>query len=342
MNAQGIGLRIIITLLVLTSLLNLPAPAFSQQTANIQNLVRNGNFEDEFPADRGVAPEWHSFNNSGALIGWQAETWSPAVPERQQAQMIELKNATERDRYAGIYQTIHVVPDQQYRLTLKGLIRSTEGDISLSNYGYRLQYAVDYQGGTAWELLSDDAWQELPWDEQPLTEPVGGIYRIETFNTTLTSQGENLTLFIRGWKKWIDKGSGVYDLDDISLVGPIPDAFEPPVTQKTVALTQILDPAEAEESKSQDTSPQAATNQKQSNLQAQAEESSTPSEAGASSLPDNPAPLPQVETQQQLPISGQGQDDTINYVMISGAVFLLLLFISAAIGARRKRHHSIK
>ncbi len=69
------------------------------------------------------------------------------------------------------------MPGEQYKLTLKGLVRSEEGDVSVSDYGYRLQYAIDYNGDTAWELLDSDAWQELPWDEQPLTLSDGASYR---------------------------------------------------------------------------------------------------------------------------------------------------------------------
>jgi hypothetical protein len=120
---------------------------------------------------------------------------------RRSCLLIEIRNAAERDRYAGIYQTVAVVPGQSYKLTIKGLVRSLEGSITASDYGYRLQYGVDYEGGTAWELVPDQNWQEIPWDEQPLNDPVNGTYRFDTFETTLTARSDKLTLFIRAWKK---------------------------------------------------------------------------------------------------------------------------------------------
>jgi hypothetical protein len=309
MEAKGIGFRVIITGLVLFALLYLPSPAFSQQTANIQNLIRNGDFEEDFPAELGLGRGWSNFNNGSALIGWNAETWAQVVPERQQAQMIEIKNSRERDRYAGIYQTITVVPNQQYRLSLKGLIRSSEGEVTRSNYGYRLQYALDHQGGTTWELLPDEAWRELPWDEQPLAQTPTDRYRIDTFNTTITSQSDSLTLFIRGWKKWIDSGTGIYDLDDISLIGPIPDR-PAPVAEPQVSSGAAMVPAEA------------GSDQLANPVEAE-KSASVPAESGQPNL--------------ALPVSGQGPAESLNVIMIAGATLLLLLLISAGVGLSRRR-----
>ncbi|RME59913.1 hypothetical protein D6779_03210, partial [Candidatus Parcubacteria bacterium] len=222
---KGIGLRVIISLGLITGLLYLPMPAFSQQAPELQNVILNGGFEQGFQDQFGVGFGWGGFSNGNAVVGWNADTWEKVVIAGESAQMIEIKNATERDRYAGIYQTVSVVPGQPYKLTINGLIRSSEGNVEASDYGYRLQYAVDYDGGTTWELIEDQAWHELPWDEQPLDNPPDGVYRFDTFETTIIPKGDKLTLFIRGWKKWVNNGVGIFNLDEISLVGPAPEGF---------------------------------------------------------------------------------------------------------------------
>lgn len=336
-NITGIGIRIIITLLVLAGLLYLPAPAFSQQTANVQNLLRNGGFEAGVQPGFGVGYEWGGFSNGNATVGWGVDTWEQVVVAGQNAQMIEIKNAKEIDRYGGIYQTIQVVPEQQYRLTIKGLIRSSEGAIEASDYGYRLQYAIDYKGGTAWELVSNDAWQELPWDEQPLAKAEDSQYRVETYNATITAESDQLTLFIRGWKKWINDGSGIFNLDEISLVGPVPGGLPVPGAQAAVLDdTQKSQPGETESIQPNVTLSESEQPQ---------EEVTIASNEQTESVADNPASNDQEaistegqtspQTQVQLPVSGQGQDETINYLLIGGVTLIVLLLGGAVINLKR-------
>jgi len=68
-----------------------------------------------------------------------------------------------------------------------------------------------------------------------LSDPPNGTYRFDTFETTITAKGDKLTLFIRAWKKWINNGAGLYDLDEISLVGPTPEGFQAAVGQAAAA-----------------------------------------------------------------------------------------------------------
>lgn len=327
LKINGIGLRIVASLVLIAGLLYMPVPVFSQQESNIQNLILNGGFEQGFQGEFGVGFGWGGFSNGNAVVGWNADTWDKVVIAGESAQLIEIKNATERDRYAGIYQTVPVVPGQQYKLTINGLIRSSEGDVEVSDFGYRLQYAVDYNGGTTWELIDNDEWHELPWDEQPLQDPSGGAYRFDTFETTITARGDKLTLFIRGWKKWINNGSGIYNLDEVSLVGPAPDGFTAPEAQLAAvgnspdqAANQLVIP---------DASLQIS-DQNEEKISAQSDEQAIPQVAETVS----PAEAP-------LPISGHGQDDSVNYVLII-AVTLLLVLIAGATKATMRRRNPVE
>lgn len=179
------------------------------------NLVVNGGFEEGFVEGIGVG--WGRFATGSVQAGWQADTWEAVVFDGEHAQLLVLKDATENDRYVGIFQTVTVAPDTEYVLILRGLVRSDEGSIDASKYGYRLQYGIDYTGGGDWQS-PDIQWVELPWDEQPRVLPPPGGYRPDSYAATIQSQGPRLTLFIRGWKKWVGAAEGNYDIDSVSLI----------------------------------------------------------------------------------------------------------------------------
>lgn len=354
MRDNAINARIILSVIIIVGVLIYgPGPAYSQQ-GNIQNLIVNGGFEGGFQEEFGVAYGWGGFSNGNAVVGWNFDDWEAVVVNGKYSQRIEITDAQALNRYAGIYQIIPVVPGQQYKLTIKGLIRSSEGDIAQSDYGYRLQYAIDQKGSTAWELVNESAWNELPWDEQPMTGPPGGAFNIDTYETTITAQSDKLTLFIRGWKKWINQGSGVYNLDEISFVGPAPEGFQAPVAaaaslgQAEEAQPQPEVEAQTQASEAdvepvvEETLPEAAP---QSN---ESVESATSAEAPASSssaqsqisVQANQAPQQGVSPQPEsaeLPVSGQGSVDT-NYVVILGGSLLLVLVAAAVVATVRWRN----
>jgi hypothetical protein len=198
------------------------------------NVIINGGFEEGFVEGQGMGAGWDRFQNGNVRAGWYDDSWSKVVYEGEHAQLLELIDASEGNRYVGIFQTVSVVPDAEYALTLHGLVRSDEGSPEASNYGYRMQYGVDFNGGTNWES-EDIEWVELMWDDQPREDLTGqNVYRMEVYTTTLTTKGPSLTLFIRGWKKWADSREGNFDIDGVSLVGPqSPSDMQPDDDQAT-------------------------------------------------------------------------------------------------------------
>lgn len=197
------------------------------------NLLVNGSFEDGFVEGQGVAVGWGRFQNGNVDAGWYDDTWEKVVCDGEHAQLLELRDAKENDRYVGIFQTVNVIPNAQYVLTLRGLVRSDSGSPENSDYGFRMQYGIDYTGGVDWQS-SNIQWIELMWDEQPRQDPTGeNQYRYETHTATIKATGNKLTLFIRGWKKWADAVEGNYDLDCLSLVGPQAPGTPPTPGQPT-------------------------------------------------------------------------------------------------------------
>jgi hypothetical protein len=201
------------------------------------NVIVNGGFEDGFLEGQGVGVGWGRFQNGNVFAGWYDDTWTKVVFEGKHAQLLELRDAKENDRYVGIFQTVNVVPNADYLLTLHGLVRSDPGSPEASNFGYRMQVGIDYKGGTNWES-TDIRWVELPWDDQPREDKTGSNqYRMEMYTATVKAQTAKLTLFIRGLKKWADTLEGNYDIDGVSLVGAkAPGGTQPGGTPTATAV----------------------------------------------------------------------------------------------------------
>ncbi len=183
----------------------------------IDNILDDGDFEAGFDEDTGVGLNWENFKTGAAIISFSEETAEPFVKTGASAQRISVQTATETDRYAGIYKTVEVVPGESYTLTIHGQVRTAYGDVNDSGYGYRVQYAIDNDGGEDWQAITQAAWVELPWGEQLLhTSDVS----FSEFTGQIIPESDEITLFIRTWNKWADPKLVEYTLDNISLVGP--------------------------------------------------------------------------------------------------------------------------
>jgi len=196
-----------------TPIATLGLPSAAVPAVRQAEVLTNGSFEDGFENGTGVG--WHAFNNGDAEFGWADETWSALAWDGDHAQYMEIWDAGVFDRYIGIYQTVSTVPGASYELTMHGVIGSNEGSVQASSYGYRLQWAVDYNGGSDWQVV--DEWTDVGWDEQPLDAET---YTLGSYTTTLKATSASTTLFVRGWKKWPTRGSHVkFTVDGISLKG---------------------------------------------------------------------------------------------------------------------------
>jgi len=193
----------------------------------VRELLANGDFEQGF-GNTGVGLQWGSFKTEGAAISFSSEAPGPFVKTGSSAQRISISQAAQADQYAGIYQQVEVIPGQTYTLKLFGQIRSPFGDIQASSYGYRMEYAIDYNGGTNWGRIPEQDWVELPWDEQRLdTAEVKFLGHAASVEAT----SDQLTLFVRAWNKWPHPALAEYTLDSLSLVG----SASAPITAAPVA-----------------------------------------------------------------------------------------------------------
>ena len=115
-------------------------------------LISNGLFDDGFD-ENGVGLQWESFETGGANINFSPETADVFINSGDAAQRISVEFANEADQHGGIYQTLEVVPNEVYTLTMNGQVRTGFGDVDDSSYGYRMQYAIDPMGGSNWRSI---------------------------------------------------------------------------------------------------------------------------------------------------------------------------------------------
>jgi hypothetical protein len=189
-----------------------------------RNLLANGSFELPFRPVAGcgsVGAYWNCFTNRGAAnYGFYADDWSPVVADGATSQLIEINTYGiengDNDRYAGIYQTVRILPGADYTLSFRGMIRTT----NLDGDPWRYQVQVGYVAGpnVDWRYVTN--WTDVGWNTYYERDAPGSFTTVEH---SIKSKYEVITLFIRVWKKWgISNEELDVNLDAITLVGPLP------------------------------------------------------------------------------------------------------------------------
>jgi LysM repeat protein len=191
-------------------------------TASYGNLLNNGGFENGFSSQTGcgsVGSGWGCFTSGGgANYGFYDDQWAPVVAEGSHSQLIEINTNgifdAVPDRYAGIYQTVRVRPWEQYRLSLRGMIRTTnlDGD----PWRYSVQVGWTWGSHPNWGAVSN--WQDVGWNTYyPRLEP--GV--MHGFDTGLKAESDVITIYVRALKKWGVANEEIdVNLDAIALTGP--------------------------------------------------------------------------------------------------------------------------
>jgi len=200
-------------------------PQKSQAATN--SVLGNGSFEQGFTvmpgctksgkdSESNVGTGWNCFSNKGAVNdGFHADAWAPVVADGQYSQLIELNTwgllHGDNDRYAGIYQTVQVAPNVQYRLSLRGMIRTTE--LEGDPWRYRVQIGFLQGDDTNWKHVTN--WSDIGWNHYYARTAPGVL---SDYQQVVQFQQDQITLFIRVWKKWgLTNGELDVNLDAIQL-----------------------------------------------------------------------------------------------------------------------------
>ncbi len=203
-------------------------PVSGQQgEPELVNVIRNGDFELPWP-DGGIAPEWEGYRNGQAWAEFYKETWNEAVYNGEQAQLMEIFQVEPNilDRFIAIHQTVAVAPNSRYDLTIHALMRSQVQAADRNKFEFEMNWGVDYTGSGRFEDVQ--TWNYMPLEEQFRLGSTGEYpedipLRYETITGTIYTTGTNqITLFIRGWKKFPTGAEVNFDVDGVSLIGPDP------------------------------------------------------------------------------------------------------------------------
>jgi hypothetical protein len=215
----------------------------------LTNVIRNGDFEQNPRTD--VATYWEPFDNGQAHYGWYLEQWPEAVHSGRSAQLMEIYEVYgyAPGRIMGIYQTVDVVPNSIYTLTIHALMRSDAPEPDRNKGDYAMRWGVDYGGRDKYYRVEN--WVTMPLTEQlrlgsagPRGEAQHLFYERIT-GQIFTGDSNRITLFITGEKVTFTGTEVNFNIDDVSLIGPYPVPPTPTPTQASNGATQEVIPAAA-------------------------------------------------------------------------------------------------
>ena len=209
------------------------------------NLVYNGDFERGFNAVSvgEVGNSWGYFTNGGgANYGFYDDEWYRVRSDGAHSQLIEINTKNiypvDNDRYAGIYQYITGLhPGVTYELTVHGLLRGEGNEDDPYRFEAQWGYTPGYNGD--WKAVNN--WTGMNFGPiSKRTDPAP----LATYTAKFVAPSTDVTLFIRGWKKWgVPQVEMDFNIDGVSLascgghggpVVPVPPIY-PPVDPCTPA-----------------------------------------------------------------------------------------------------------
>lgn len=209
----------------------------------LTNAIKNGSFESFSTGNNNlgnaVADHWLAAHNGGAHFAWYDEQWSEAVHSGRHSQLMEIfrVESYKPERTMTIYQTVDVIPNMDYLLTIHALMRS-DGHISERNQGaYAMHWGIDTLGRGKDYYVEN--WVQMPLDEQQRFGSSGPqddnthLYFQEIKHTIRTGTGNKLTLFIRAMKVEPTGTELNFNVDTVSLLGP----YIPPTPTLTPSAT---------------------------------------------------------------------------------------------------------
>lgn len=197
------------------------------------NLVYNGDFERGFNsvAVGKVGNSWGYFTNGGgANYGFYDDEWVRVRSDGAHSQLIEINTKNlypvDNDRYAGIYQYITgLQPGVTYEFAMYGLLRGEGNEDDPYRFAAQWGYAPGYNA--AWQAVTQ--WTEMNFGAiSQRTDPAAPV----RYTAKFVAQSSDMTLYIRGWKKWgVPNVEMDFNLDGVSVraCGGYGGPVQPPV-----------------------------------------------------------------------------------------------------------------
>jgi hypothetical protein len=206
---------------------SLAAPNLGEESPGQVNVIKNGGFEetDENSKPPGVARYWNGYTNGQAVFGFYDEQWPEAVLNGKHAQLLEINlvEANILDRVIAVHQTVGVSANSQYDLTLWAIMRTQAPEIDRNKSEVEMHWGVDFTGAGDYNNVTE--WHLMPLTEQYRLGSTGEYpqdvpLRYEMVTGTIqTGENNQITLFLRGLKKFPTGTEVDFNIDDVSLIG---------------------------------------------------------------------------------------------------------------------------
>lgn len=288
-----IGVLLVLPLLVLLGL-TVHMAGQAQAQGGTANLIFNGNFEFGFytvpelgfeaPEIGHVPNDWNWYKNQayGKYNIYNNETFgivcaddiaTPASPEEEEDSIfgpipdyvaappnnslsLHMQSTDQQDARLGIYQTVDVVPGQDYRFSMSGTIQVQAGarvdEPEAQNHNIELVF--DHTGGTDWRAIPHEKRTLIPFKEQELVFRITEeedieeeLVDIEDYETVVKARSDKMTIFITAWRRYANWRTAIFSIDCVSLV-PLSLAGIPPSAQPAPADdTEASAPASTDE-----------------------------------------------------------------------------------------------
>ncbi|MEW5957153.1 MAG: hypothetical protein AB1801_05495 [Chloroflexota bacterium] len=218
--------------------------------ARLTNVIQNGDFEHN--PRSGIATYWEPYSNGQAHFGWYMEEWPEAVHSGKRSQLMEIFQVEgyAANRVMAIYQTVAVIPNANYKLTIHALLRSDAPEPLRNQGDYAMDWGIDYTGQGKYYKV--EQWVTMPLSEQLRLGSAGPpgeaqhLYFQRITATVFTGNAGKIALFIRGVKVTPSGTEVNFNVDDVSLIGPYPVA--PPAAAEVIpAAAPAADDTEPEQ-----------------------------------------------------------------------------------------------
>jgi hypothetical protein len=215
-------------------------PVF-RSLVNADNLITNGNIEAGFygapelgfePPESGAIPNdwsWYKGQAYGKYNIYGVEGFGLVCPDdfrlftgNDFSLVFHMQSTDQPDARLGVYQTMNVVPGQQYLFAISGTIQAQPG-ASSPDINNRIELLFDHSGGSDWQAVPhEEGWIRLPWKEQELEFKTSGpddpdLAKVEGYYTIVKANSSRMTIFIEAWRRWPNWRTSVFTVDCISL-----------------------------------------------------------------------------------------------------------------------------
>ncbi len=192
---------------------------------------------------------------------------------------LHIQTSDEPDMRLGVYQTVNVVPGQDYLFSISGTIQTQSGaktlqpdneELPREAQNHTLEISFDQNGGTNWEAIPLEKRHIVEFDEHKLefkvSEDDEDIAVVQDFQTVVRARSDKMTIFMTGWRKWSNWRTTRFIIDCVSLTpvgsGGVPGprvSNADPFSDNGIEAAAITEPPAADSADNVEQAPPAET-----------------------------------------------------------------------------------